>query len=248
MDLATFISTYRGQAVSYDGIAANSGQCEQLIQLYWKECLGFDSPGIAAAVELWTNTTILENFEQIAIGDEQAGDVAVFGASSVINSPVYGHTDICVTPSGGAGYLGFDSNWGGVTASNGYPAAHEVQHTMKDVLGFLRFKEIAVEPFNSGDAQNITNALFGGGTPPDFVTAQIGQDYKTAVENLLTYNYLNVFVQANAGDQANVNNALGTNLSIVGVAWKNVVYDYVLKNLPTNNYSPVTEQLYTKNS
>jgi hypothetical protein len=160
--LPKFIADYTGQAVSYDGIKANTGQCEQLVLLYWKDVYGFKAPAIPGAYQLWTNATVLKSFEQIAIGEEQPGDVAVWAPNSDINSSEYGHTDIVVKP----GFLGFDSNWGGVTTTvNGivYPAAHEVQHSYLDVMGFLRWKGEPMnneEPINEGDFDNIAT-LFG---------------------------------------------------------------------------------------
>lgn len=147
MNLQQFISTNNGEAVTYDNIKVNYGQCEQLVCLYWKELYGFNCPPIPYAYLLWTNPTVLAAFEQIPIGQEQPGDVAVFGRSTLINSPEAGHTDIVVQGQTGGGFLGFDSNWGTTATTNyqvisgvKYPAAHEVQHTYSDVLGFLRYK------------------------------------------------------------------------------------------------------------
>lgn len=144
MNLSQFISTYNGHAVTYDNIDDNLGQCEQLVCFYWEKVYGFKCPMIPAAKDLWTNPVVLANFDRIPVGQEQAGDVGVFGASSAINSPEFGHTDIVVNKTA-SGYTGFDSNWGGVTDKHpgrgyGYPAAHEVQHSYTDVLGFLRKK------------------------------------------------------------------------------------------------------------
>lgn len=145
MNIDTFVTQNTGQAVSYDGVADNIGQCEQLVCCYWRDVFGFLCPPIPAAKDLWTNGTVLGSFDQIPVGQEQKGDVAVFGASTSINSPEFGHTDIVLAP----GFLGFDSNWGGVKAPNGYPAAHNVQHNYGDVLGFLRFKS------NNGDSMTL---------------------------------------------------------------------------------------------
>ena len=145
MDLQQFIQTTSGHAVTYDNIKANYGQCEQLVCLYWKDVYGFITPPIPYAKDLWTNSVVLESFNQVPVGQEQAGDVAVFGASTQINSPVAGHTDIVLSGIAN-GFNGYDSNWGGVVDKNagtpgfGYPAAHPVQHSHVDVLGFLRFK------------------------------------------------------------------------------------------------------------
>lgn len=146
-----FRTNTNGLAVTYDNVVANYGQCEQLVCLYWAEVYEYEAPLIPYAYELYTNPDILENFTQIPLGQEQAGDVAVFGKSSSINSPVAGHTDIVISATSG-GFIGWDSNWGGVTDTNkgtpgyGYPAAHQVTHTNNDVLGFLRFKGEDMNP------------------------------------------------------------------------------------------------------
>jgi len=112
---------------------------------------------IPAAKDLWTNATILANFDRIPVGKEQKGDVAVWGASSAINSPEFGHTDIVLAP----GFTGFDSNWGGVKAPNGYPAAHEVQHNYTDVLGFLRKKGDEEVYFTKEEIKSIVRGYTG---------------------------------------------------------------------------------------
>lgn len=142
MTLQQFVDETTGKSVTYDGLKENWGQCEQLVCLYWKQVYGFICPPIPAAKDLWINPTVLGSFGRVPIGQEVAGDVAVFGASSAINSPIYGHTDIVL----GKGFQGFDSNWGNVNDTNpksptyGYPVAHKVQHSYIDVLGFLRWK------------------------------------------------------------------------------------------------------------
>lgn len=156
MDLQQFIQNTSGKAVTYDGLKINYGQCEQLVCLYWKDVYGFATPSIPYAKDLITNPTVLGSFNVIPAGQEQANDVAVFGASSSIGSPVAGHTDIVLQGQTGGGFLGWDSNWGGVTDKNqgtpgfGYPAAHQVQHSYNDVIGFLRFKA-------QGDDEMVTN-------------------------------------------------------------------------------------------
>lgn len=157
MTLDQFVSTNTGKAVTYDGLKEDYGQCEQLVCRYWKDVLGFSCPPIPAAKDLWTNPTILKNFDRIPVGKEQKGDVAVFGASSAINSPEFGHTDIVLKP----GFTGFDSNWGGVKASNGYPAAHTVQHNYTDVLGFLRKKDMSKEALTLQEADALYLLAFG---------------------------------------------------------------------------------------
>lgn len=140
-----FVQENTGKAVTYDGIRGNYGQCEQLVCLFWKYVYGFLCPPIASAKDLITNPFILANFSVEPVGREQSWDVAVFGASAAIDSPTDGHTDIVLNPQPN-GFLGFDSNWGGVTDHNtgtpgyGYPAAHQVTHSHDDVLGFLRWK------------------------------------------------------------------------------------------------------------
>lgn len=145
-----FVAQMTGQAASYDGLPVNYGQCEQLVCAFWKEVYGFICPMIPYAKDLYNNPTILQHFSRIPAGQEQKGDVAVFGASSAINSPVAGHTDIVLAKESN-GFLGFDSNWGGVKVATGkphagYPAAHQVVHSHVDVVGFLRHKGAAAPP------------------------------------------------------------------------------------------------------
>lgn len=157
MTLADFVTTNTGVAVSYDGLLVNKGQCEQLVCLYWEQCLGFKCPSIPLAKDLWTNSTILASFDQIPTGQEEVGDAAVWGASSLINSPVAGHTGIVL----GSGFTSFDSNWGQEYDANGYPIAHEVTHDYQDVLGFLRLKEAEVSTVGETEFNYLFRAFFG---------------------------------------------------------------------------------------
>lgn len=164
MTLAQFVANSAGGALSYDGVKANIGQCEQLVCCYWRDVVGFLCPPIPAAKDLWTNPTVLASFDQIAVGKEQPGDVGVWGASSLINSPESGHTDIVLSP----GFTGLDSNWGGVKAPSGYPAAHRVQHNYSDVLGFLRPKGGTMDKITK-DEENVCAIMATGSYP--------GKDY-----------------------------------------------------------------------
>jgi len=140
--LSQFITAETGQAVSYDNVPANTGQCEQLVQEYCVQVLDWTPPIIPSAVEWWTNPTVLANFAQIPIGQLQAGDIVVFGANADINSPVDGHIDICAGSVISSGYQGFDSNWEPLNLNaQGYPTAHLVNHSYTDVLGGLRYNE-----------------------------------------------------------------------------------------------------------
>lgn len=164
MTLDDFVIQTTGRAVTYDNVQANYGQCEQLVQVYQREVQNtpvFVTPYAKNYWLLFKGSPLEAYYDQIQPGQSmEVGDIVVLGASSSINSPVAGHIDICLIPKAG-GYTGFDSNWAGVTDQNhktsgyGYPAAHQVQHTLKDVLGYLRLKEDNVSMPNSGD---ITNA------------------------------------------------------------------------------------------
>jgi len=140
MNLAQFIATYTNQATDVDGVAADIGQCVQLVSLYCQKVLNVPYPN-ANAKDWWNNPVCLANFDQVAAGQPMLpGDIVVWGASNLINSPLYGHIDICVSADAN-GFTGFDSNWGGVNNAQGQPVAHEVRHILTDVLGYLRIKE-----------------------------------------------------------------------------------------------------------
>lgn len=184
MTLDQFVAKYNGGAASYDGLEENYGQCEQLVCCYWKEVYGFNCPPIPAAKDLWTNPTVLNSFGQIPLGQEQAGDVAVWGASSLINSPEFGHTDIALSP----GFTGFDSNWGGVKTPEGYPAAHQVKHNYTDVLGFLRFKggSMATDSLTKEEIAGIYQLAFDNDDyPQDLINAYTGKGLDGLVTQLL---------------------------------------------------------------
>lgn len=241
MTLTQFITTYTGQAVSYDGIEANAGQCEQLVQVYQTEVQNLPVFVTPIAVNYWnlfSGSPLQPNYNQIVFDGQSpnVGDIVVFGANSDINSPVAGHIDICIGSSVG-GFLGFDSNWGNVNNAQGQPVAHQVNHSFTDVLGYLRPKEVNVETFNQGDAQNFSESVFGELNIPAFVSAQIGQDWKTAIYAIIADPNMQQFVKVNEGDQTNIFKALGAtgNLpNLIDQPWKSVAYNYILTNIPTD--------------
>ena len=165
-----FITTYTGQAVCVDGTqnnppaTNNSGQCEQLVALFAQLVLGVTLPRVVGAVNLWNNAAVLAlGFTQIPASQLQPNDLVIFGASSAINSPIYGHADIVVGNITTSGYQGFDSNWQPLNLNAaGYPTAHPVNHSFVDVLGGLRYN-IDTMP----QAQDVTNYFkyYGFGVP-----------------------------------------------------------------------------------
>lgn len=189
MILSDFVTEYTGQAVDVDGVKQDTGQCLQLVSLYQQKVQAttvFFTPGAADYWNKFAGSVLEQYYDKIPVGQPvQAGDIVVFGASSVINSPDFGHIDICLQPTSG-GYTGFDSNWGGVKDTNpnsptyGYPVAHQVAHSFTDVLGYLRLKG---ENMNPTPAQaGTTYAAFA--TQPDGITpGDISQkDLDTAIQ------------------------------------------------------------------
>jgi hypothetical protein len=202
MNLPTFITTYTGEAVDVDGVAADIGQCVQLVALYCQKVLGTTLPDVRGAVDLWTNTEVLAEFTQITAGNEQAGDIAAWGASSLINSPTYGHTDIVISH----GFNGFDSNWGNVNNAQGQPIAHQVEHTYQDVLGFLRFRQGGVTmntpPVNEGDIINMCN--LGNWSPGEtYINTCNGSDWKKFMYDLTSQPGFQAALQAKYGQPTN---------------------------------------------
>jgi hypothetical protein len=170
-NLTQFVQNETGVAATFDNVKANWGQCAQLVSVYCVKVLGWTPPLIAGASDWWTNPTVLANFKQIPTNQLQPGDIVVFAASSVINSPEFGHIDIFLSSIAG-GYLGFDSNWGHLVDTNpssptyGYPIAHQVQHSFVDVLGGLRYNGSAMKP----TAQEAHDAVMAFETEADGIT------------------------------------------------------------------------------
>lgn len=108
----------------------------------------------------------------------------------------------------------------------------------EDIDNVRVVEEEIVETFNAGDAVNYSEAYFGTATPPDFVSAQVGLDWKTAMYNIMTETNLQQYIQVNAGDVGNINNAMGSSIpdvELVGTTWKGAWYDVISQNLPASN-------------
>lgn len=218
-----FVNSTSGRAVTYDGLKVNYGQCEQLVCLFWQDIYNFRCPPIPYAADLITNPTVLEFFEVIPVGQEQPWDVAIFGASASINSPVAGHTDIVLVPIEG-GFIGWDSNWGNVTDQNvgtpgyGYPAAHQVQHSYMDIIGFLRYKELVmgvtivgaptsvgspagrIDIFARGSDNNLYQKYFTGVGWSNWVKVGSGVYSSPTVPQPYSDDRIDVFFTGSAGD------------------------------------------------
>lgn len=140
MDLDTFVRTYTGQAVDIDGVKQDTGQCLQLVALYQQEVQNTPVFFTPNASDYWTKfqgSPLEPHYDQVS-GYPLKGDIVVF--SSGIGAP-QGHIDICLISGNPGGFSGFDSNWGNVKNSEGYPVAHEVAHNNNFILGILRLKE-----------------------------------------------------------------------------------------------------------
>lgn len=217
MTLQQFVATENSQALDYDGIPADTGQCVQVVSYYCVNVLNITPPALNA-VDWWNDygsTSVLSgNFDQIpysATSMPAVGDIVVFGASSDINSPLYGHIDIAISVGAPSGYTGFDSNWGGDYNAQGYPVAHQVQHTYGDVLGYLRIKETPMDTMTAG---RIYNLLFHAVSPEVAITAQnadyvgyfgagIGQEVGAAYDEIIASPQFDELVAASKGTAVN---------------------------------------------
>ncbi len=143
MTLQQFVTRYQGKAVDVDGVPQDTGQCVQLVARYCIDVLHAPIFYAPYAVDWWTEfsgSVLQSHFTKVSPTSIKAGDIVVWGASSLINSPVAGHIDIALSAVSNSSFTGFDSNWGGVRNAQGYPVAHDVHHSLVDVLGGLRLK------------------------------------------------------------------------------------------------------------
>lgn len=133
--LATFIAETTGKVVDYDGVAANAGQCVQLVEI-WCQALGtpvewhnaadwfYDYGGaFAASWDKVTNDPSNPNQTPLP------GDIVVF-SKSLPGSSGYGHIDIFVRNITTTTWVGFDSNWSG-------KQAQQITHNWSYVLGWF---------------------------------------------------------------------------------------------------------------
>ena len=139
-NLNQFIAEKNGQTVNFDGIAADSGQCVQLVAL-WCQRIGLPVLYNNAA-DWWT--AYGGEFEQhwLRIDNDpnnpnqlpSPGDVVVFNGQ-IPGSQGYGHIDIYNRDLGVGSWEGFDSNWSG-------KYAHLVNHNWSYVLGWFTPRHI----------------------------------------------------------------------------------------------------------
>jgi hypothetical protein len=220
MTLTQFVATENSQALDYDKIPADTGQCVQLVAYYCVDVLGI-TPPMLNAVDWWNDygsTQVLaDNFTRIPYTSgvyPQPGDIVVFGASNSINSPLYGHIDICIAVGGPSGYTGFDSNWGGDYNAQGYPVAHQVQHNYTDVLGYLRYNGGTMQPsqptgMNANGVTVVIQACFRRPPTPEEIQYWTGHQFDECIDNLATtseYQEITGWMEAgkNAGAQPTV--------------------------------------------
>lgn len=199
----------------YSGKVLGDGQCGTLVRQYWIEVDKTSPPSYVNSKDYWSNP--VPGYDKIT-SNPQPGDIAIYNGHGVYTA---GHSAIYA----GNGQV-FEQN-----ADPDGSAAHLYNRANTYLLGYLR-KE-GEEMWNNGDSQNYTNAYLGGGTPPSYVTAQEGTDFKTAAYNLMSEGNLEYSVRVNAGDQTNVNNVLGTSVAVRGLTWKEAWYNQISLNLPS---------------
>lgn len=135
MSLQSFVSRMDGiPNVSYDGIAANKGQCVQIVALYVRDELKL--PVYYADAVYWyerfDQSPLKPNFTKIEYNGTnfpEPGDLVVWSAA-LPNSNKAGHIDICLDSITPKQFAGFDTNWNG-------KYCHRVVHTYDYVLGWL---------------------------------------------------------------------------------------------------------------
>jgi hypothetical protein len=137
MSVNEFFQKYNGHPIDYDGSYGN--QCVDLYRQYCKEVLDVEqqSPGVEGAYQIWTRYRT-EDFDRIANTPEgvpQLGDVIIWDKTPSMN---WGH--VAIFKEGNVQtFLSFDQNW---------PVGslcHFQNHSYKDVLGWLRPKNLELE-------------------------------------------------------------------------------------------------------
>ena len=138
------------------GGSGNAGQCEQwadyvLFNVYGKPYLY--TPG---AINWWLNPTLeKEGFKFISIASgvyPLKGDFVVWGSG--VGSQ-YGHIDLCSQDGDGAGFMGYDSNWG----DSGI--LQEITHNYGfDILGYIRLEE-SMPQLQPGDIDKAIKGMLG---------------------------------------------------------------------------------------
>lgn len=135
MDTKTFVSTYSGKKIDFDG--ANGGQCVDLYRQYVKEVLGFpQSPPLGVdgcAADLWTSY-LPEYFDQIKITPEfvpQEGDIMIWNKRA---GGGYGHVGVVLEGATKDSFQSFDQNW------KKRDVCEVINHTYMNVIGVLRPK------------------------------------------------------------------------------------------------------------
>lgn len=168
MSLNDFIAANNGKPVDVDH--AYGAQCWDLVEAYAEQVLGTPKEPWAitlgpeqAAKEAWTvfDGHMLRNFDRIPAGQEQKGDISVYGPHGLYTE---GHIAICI----GNGQV-FEQN-----ADPDHSPAHVSTRATTYLLGSLRKKGGNVlQDFNGGDAANLYKAMYGKDPSPqeiaDFV-------------------------------------------------------------------------------
>lgn len=137
--LQQYIAQETGQIISFDGIAANAGQCVQNVAK-WCQFLGLPVEWENAAAWFLNETSAFSQKWTKVVNNPNdpnqlpsPGDLVCF-APSTPGSDGYGHIDIFVKDLGNHQWQGFDSNWNG-------KAAKLVTHNWAYVMGWYTPKE-----------------------------------------------------------------------------------------------------------
>lgn len=140
-----WFDTHKGQAILVPGGGTgNDGQCEQAVDSFIHEVFGLPYVYTPNAKDFWLNFNGLgldQHFIQIPYGQPiLANDIIVYDTRV---GSISGHIDVASRNGIITDFWAYDSNWGGIRNTQGYPILYEAHHTgvyNTYIYGYLRFK------------------------------------------------------------------------------------------------------------
>lgn len=245
MNLGDFVNTYGGHQLAMNDGKSYVGECVSLVKRFAQEVQKVPNADTVLQVpsgarQLYEgfdwNGKMSQYYDKIPYGQpRQKGDLVVWGS----NLGQYG--DVAIALDSG------NTVFGQLGTPVFIPANIRVE--ARQPLGYLRFKGETMDTFNKGDATNIAQNFFGQDI--DQVKSQVGQNWKTAMYNIVGSKVIDDTLKVNEGDAVNITKAFSLSVDkekLIGQTFKAVLYNYIFPNMPKANtdFELINQPVYVK--
>lgn len=266
MTLDDSYQQHQGTAILVPGGGArNNGQCAQWADTVYHDVYGLPYIYTPAAKDWWYNADALgitQHFDKITDGSIKKGDFVVWNPLSLTDPE--GHIDVASRDGNSSDFYAYDSNWDATHFhdTEGYPILHEVHHAdnfNKFIIGVLRPKGATMIPLTQSNKDKLIKMAKRAEPTANELSDPTYDDANRAINDFwVAWGATNYAKDQTpwltTGDIDNLLKSWGitptqADYDALKLSQKDFVYwlSVRLKDAPAQGFTPVKEQLYTKN-